>query len=41
VRVCVCVCVCSYGVDSKRKCLYLLDGLNNFVLLIVAQWDNY
>lgn len=42
-RICVqiCVCVCSYEVDSERKCLYLLDGLNIFVLLIDVQWDNY
>ena len=41
VCVCVCVCVfvcgCSYGMDSKRKCLYLLEGFRNFVLLVVAQ----
>jgi len=42
VFMCVCVvCVCSYEVDSERKCLYLLYGLNNFLLLIDAQWDNY
>ena len=38
---CTCVCVYSCEVYSERKCLYLLDELNNFLLLIDAQWDNY